>query len=719
MRLRLAIGDFAILAILTLLVWGVCPLDRGLRFASDDANFFQQAWSHQNDSPLSQLSQRYFFDLPTRSLAFWPFVVSVHVDAPALWLQCFYALSWLLNGVAAARLVHVVLPRSPLFGYVAGCLAVTATSDSMTGSVVYGPHIFGIALFFFGAAELLRSISTSSSYWRLVLAATLLLLSFFTVEYTYPGVPLLVVFVCLYGRMHTGRWPYVQAMTSLVAFLPAAAVVIAGILTPGSYAETVLAPKASFTGWIGQVFDHFAHNFLPFNWAFRAVPPWRHDYAPIFPLGVFLALSVAGAAVFLFRARCLVRRDRPSTTDSRGSLYFATLSFAAAAAINAVLSSTGEYFIRSHFASRIWSSIGLAFLVAALWPFARLRLIALGASTVFVFAGVWGGIERQSFLLGLGLHEHRQLSSLARVLPAAPEHQKIVVIHPPGSPSLIALDNGHTLPFFYDDDNIRHRVILAPNSEEQYSSVSGEYPDKLVVTYGNGTRYVAHASECVILFFSVQRGEYILLDRIPAGLLKNASEFEAAYHPASASAHAASITRSTLASERLAPPRLERLTPPRKTIEVSSLIASTPALTSALAVEPFAPRSIEQTPNGPLVWLGSGESEGFSLLIWSESSVTVDLRLSLNYGPDHSLAEIPVHVASGLVGEEAVQTSQLLSQSSPLVFRIGLRPGPNIVEAWTMDPAIAIPPERPDQRKLVASLHRLELLSVRAPSNEQ
>ena len=140
--------NWLVFALLTLLVWGIDPFSRGLRFASDDLNFYYQAWQHHTEPFVRQLAQKYFADGYTRSLAFWPFVVAAQLPNPAAFLQCFYAVVWLLNGFAAARVARVLVPESPTVPFLAGCLALTATSDYHTGSVVYGPHLLGVALFF-------------------------------------------------------------------------------------------------------------------------------------------------------------------------------------------------------------------------------------------------------------------------------------------------------------------------------------------------------------------------------------------------------------------------------------------------------------------------------------------------------------------------------------------------------------------------------------------
>ena len=84
------IPNIAVMVFLTFLVWGIDPFTRSIRIAGDDTNFLYAAWLRSGQPVLQQLMARYPIDGPTRSLAFWPFVLShTHTPAPTVCLQIF------------------------------------------------------------------------------------------------------------------------------------------------------------------------------------------------------------------------------------------------------------------------------------------------------------------------------------------------------------------------------------------------------------------------------------------------------------------------------------------------------------------------------------------------------------------------------------------------------------------------------------------------------
>ncbi len=259
--------------ILSLLVWGIDPFTRDVWFnGSDDFNFISQAWINKSKPLIEQIMLRYPADGVTRSLVFWPFVLSIQFLSPGKFLQIFYVIAWLLNGIAIARLARVIWSQSAIFPLMAGCLMVTATSDCMTDVIVYGPHLFGIALFFFGSSLILRCAEPKGTIWQAIIGAILLSLSFFTVEYTYPSVPFLIVLTWLHTHPQRLTQLLRPCVAVIIAFLPAVGVLVSSILIPGSHAASVLAPSGiTIIDWLLLCLSHVLHNFLPFNWANRAV----------------------------------------------------------------------------------------------------------------------------------------------------------------------------------------------------------------------------------------------------------------------------------------------------------------------------------------------------------------------------------------------------------------------------------------------------------------
>ena len=100
----------------------------------------------------------------------------------------------------------------------------------------------------------------------------------------------------------------------------------------------------------------------------------------------------------------------------------------------------------------------------------------LAAATVafFVFFGIWGGLERQSYLLGYSLHEQRELLSLrAGPFPIA-GHGPFAGDSTADGAFLDRLQQPGTLPAaLYDRPGPRDFVTVAGDSPEQYSTVEG------------------------------------------------------------------------------------------------------------------------------------------------------------------------------------------------------------------------------------------------------
>ena len=382
--------------------------------------FCISAWLHLGQPILQQLMTRYPVDGPTRSLAFWPFVLATHTPAPTVCLQIFYGFVWLLNGVAVARLARVLWPDSLPFPFVAGCLMITATSDFMTTSVVYSPHLFGIALFFLGIAQLLLCVKKDGTVKQSIVASLLLSISFFTVEYTYPMVPLLPILLWLHARPFKTAHPW-RAFTALgLAFIPAFVLLLTYTFQPGTHAARVAKPNLSLGPFLVSIVTQVMHNFLPLSWARRAIPPWYDNYVNVIPLWYFVLLATLSSLIVLFffwrqsRAISLIK-----ASHARHLAFLLILVLLAIVALNGASAHLGgEYFVRSHFVSRGMSALSIALIICVLAQRSLSRWVAAAILVFFVSTGVWGGIERQGYNLSYALAERRELASLLQAVPA-------------------------------------------------------------------------------------------------------------------------------------------------------------------------------------------------------------------------------------------------------------------------------------------------------------
>jgi len=707
--------DLAVFVALLVLVWGLDPLARGMRFAGDDLNFIFAAWLGRADPWSHQIVSKYGLDGWTRLFAFTPFVVAEHLPWPVTFLQLFYGAAWLANGLAIAYLASVLRRGSRLAPFVAGCLMLTATSDYQTNILVYGPHLLGVALFFLGTAVLARSVESGAGAGRALTATVLLAVSFFTVEYAYPSAPLVLLLVWLHARS-LGRsriWPAVVALG--VAFVPAALVLIRALQVP-SHATEVLAPAGSPVAFGQFVLIHIAHNFWPVSWAFRAIPPWYDNYAPALSRGVFVAASALAALLALWRFRLHARDDARSDATSRLPIAFVATALLAIAAVNTVSATPGgEYFVRSHFVSRGWTSLALALIASGMirWPPGRLAVgLAFG---VFVFLGTWGGVERQSYLLAYAENERRELWSLRDQLPGFDPSAYLVVIQPPGSPTHLASTNPNSIPFMYGDVGIWNHVVPAANSAYEYSRVDGDDAGRFRILTNSTRETFVDLSTCIMVFYSISQGRFVRLDEIPAGLLRVPEEALARYQPDKW--RRPSSTEPTAISEFLARGEIAAgRRPDRKIPHAPGLLSVPASLADLVQVDSLAPYGLEpKKVEGSLTWLGLGRPYGYSSIVWSRGTLDSSLALHIMPGPSRSPASELVVRVTRADRTRSVVRQPFSSPTGDYVAALPLANGSNIVEVWLEGaPALPTPPGG-DQRPLFGLLDdmRLQPLSRR------
>ncbi len=354
--------DVLALVVLTLLVWGLYPFSRGVRFFGDDINFLFEAWKNSSEPLVAQLFTKYPRDGFTRVLAFWP--CPRHPDAeasrgpPAV-------LGRLARQRAGGRLRgqgHPAwLSTRPLRGRRPHGHGHVGLPHRV---VVYGPHLLGIALFFLGTAMLLQSVEPGHGSARAVAGALLLLWSFFTVEYTYPAVPLVPILIWLHARStrNARRWGLVARacwrpfLALSLAFAPAVAVLMLDLYRPGSRAAPLLIPSIPscavppffpFPQWFWHFGSHVAHNFWPVGWAsavalVRQLPADVHSA----PVGDRRRLRDGPRALAVPTSRGPEHRRRPAGVGSQ--VAFAGVALGAMTMANAAAVNLGsDYFLRS------------------------------------------------------------------------------------------------------------------------------------------------------------------------------------------------------------------------------------------------------------------------------------------------------------------------------------------------------------------------------------
>ena len=734
--------DVLALVVLTLLVWGLYPFSRGVRFFGDDINFLFEAWKNASAPLLEQVLTKYPRDGFTRVLAFWPFVLAALTPRPIAVLQLFYAGAWLLNGLAVAYVAKVIRPGSRLVPFAAGVLTVTATSDFLTASVVYGPHLLGIALFFLGTAGLLRSVEPGRGSAPAVAGGLLLLWSFFTVEYTYPAVPVVPVLIWLHARSARSarRWGHVARacwkpfLALALAFAPAVMVLMFDLHRPGSRAATLLIsgcalpPFCPFPQWFWQFTSHVAHNFWPLAWAFRPIPPWYDNYPRMFTPLLSAVVAAFGTALALWRFRGHRRRSAAEGQASMGSqVALAIAALAAMALANAAaVNFGGDYFVRSHFVSRCWASLALALLLGVLARDRGVWLLSGPVFAGFVFFGIWGGIERQGYLLAYAVNERRELASLLEVVPGFAPPAQLLVIQPPGSPTFLASNNPNTVPFAYGDVALWHHRLIAPNSGFEYSRIDGDPSGRIRVIVNSKEELEVDPSRCVMVFYSISQRRFIRLDEIPAGLPRAAaSAFDTyrprrwvRYHQPGSTPHA--IAEFAYASEgRLASRALGQSARYAKLVArtpSASMLSIAPSLADRIQVDSLTPYVVESSGARPFVWLGAGRAEGYSSVLWSWEAAAATLAIRVTPGP--SRRDPTRHLVARLTGSgEAEQRfNRQFDHEGEIAIDLLLAAGANILETWIDDAADAGVEPGGDRRNLLARIETMHLASEsRAP----
>ena len=691
---------------LTLLVIGIDPFERGIRMASDDLNFFYHVDSMAERPFVEQLFTRYPADGWNRLFAIWPFVMASHSPAPVVAIHVFYAIAWLLSGLAAARLVREVLPASKIARYLAGVLTLTATSDFQTLSVVYGPHLFGIALFFFGIVQLLR-FAKELQIRKALGAWILLTISFLTCEYTYPCV--FVLPLLIWG--HVGNlklaWRPILLLTS--AFALPLGLLFLNLFGADSYASGLVSSKLTVTRLAQFIGLGFMHNFWPVAWANRVSPDHYDIYASVYSVSVMTLLSAMGAAAAILGLRRVSngensRSSATSLTHKRWILIgtLAALTFIANAGTARL---GGDFFIRSHFVSRIWASMLIAVVLASIWrrPVGVWMIRAICGT--FVFLGIWGAMERQSFLHGHVLHEARELRSLRAEIPSLTSPAKLLLVQPPRSPAIAAFNNPNAVPFLWNNRSAAYRIEYAPNFRFAYSKITATADGQLRIIGNAKEPFDLDPSQLVIAFRSRARGEVLVLDELPAGFVRRSTVPYETYSPE------AWISPNARPLNRVLSDYFDRVgesesVPAERAPITDNFHQAIGDLANRVTIESLTPYAIEDTPAGPLVWMGTNRTNGYSALVWSDTPETVRLLVEITPGPDG--ADQAQSLTVRVQGKQTapLEKSSRFTYQGAVAFTANIQSGPNIVEFWIKrSPDQSSTPE--GSRQLMAALTRV------------
>lgn len=450
----------SVLALLTVIVWGLFALDRGMW--QDDtlqlalANLGKGFLARCCSAPTS----------PTRVFADLPFAVALLTRIPVASLQLIYGLVWLASGILIYAIVRLLFPGESLLAYFAGALTVCATSDFLTDSLASLHYQVATAAYFASLYCLLHAWRSRKILWLLPTAA-LLSFSIWTVDAAFTVVVLTPLILWAWDDFRASRRLFLVTAFWYAVFAPYAFVFLKFLRDPHSYAATALVPMA-FGARIGRIWSLFALNFNPWSWG-PARKNWFEAQPSLIPPGLAIALSMGGTIAFLFAGRRLrtarEQGELPELNHMARMAIFGLLSLIMALASNAAYAmvQVSEYFYRTQIMSRCWASISIAIAAVAMSRVRGLRKLEFGLPVLFVGLGLYGGLNRQDYYLGYWQRHRNELRSIVEAVPNLNESARLVLFVPAHRPYLATqvsyLAQSWTA-LLYDDPSFFDRTFL-------------------------------------------------------------------------------------------------------------------------------------------------------------------------------------------------------------------------------------------------------------------
>lgn len=449
---------------LTLVVWGLFALDRGLWHDEVQILFRALAAPTRGEGLFPVLAS------PTRRLLAWPSFLALASGHPRLVLELLSGLSWLVSGVLAERLARRLWPTRPRRACLAAVLTLVATPDFFTNALVGLGYQLSIVAFL---AAVCLGLAWLQDGRRVCLAGALAALaaSLWTSDAPAPAWLLAPLLWGAAPGVADGavrrRWRELLPLWYAVP-LPYVALLVQALRAPGSYVQGALLPL----GWgerAARLAELAAWNFTPWRWAF-ARPLWLPAAGHVVPAGVQLglaALTGVAAAVWLLRRPSGEAAATPPVRRStaRGVLVALLLALASNAALASV--QLAVFFCRTHLLSRVFASLALAGLFDAAWTRGasrRVGRVALGAAlAAWIGLGTAGGLERQDYFAAYARRHRQELCSWLDAAPGlAPDARLLLRV--PRAERYMAGEAGYLArawaALLYEDPGVECRVFL-------------------------------------------------------------------------------------------------------------------------------------------------------------------------------------------------------------------------------------------------------------------
>ncbi len=502
--------------LLTILVWGLFALDRGL-YQDDGALMaaVKEAWKAGGLIGLFAP-----MGASTRRLLGLPYFLAWATPEPVFALQLLYGLSWLAVGWAAFLLARELFPGAPRAAWLAGTLTVCATGDYLTGSPVALGYQVCTLLGLLALACAARFANGEPWPW-LCAGCACAAASVFTADGAAPALALgLLLFVALGGV--TAR--SVAASAAWAAVLaPYGLLMAATLRDPKSYVGNATAPL-TIGARLARTAVLTSNDLFPWTWPSSRVP--FGDAPPqVIPVWLWAAAAAVGLA---FVTRGLARlADDPPARDPRRDLLAAAWCALAALAVHAAYAGVAfsQYFYRTQVLSRALVSIALGLAASRLLARGGAPRIA-GVTLVALFTGfgVAGGMERQDMYLSTWRRHRVELASLVEEVPRAklPATLLLAVPHDPSYQATEApyLATSWSL-LLWEDEATRPKVFLWSVDAQGSCVVDREgfrcrpYEEKDCFDAGAcpGTRL--RWQEVALLTWHAEEGRFRLEDEIP------------------------------------------------------------------------------------------------------------------------------------------------------------------------------------------------------------
>jgi MFS family permease len=518
-----ALLDGVVYAALTILVWGVNALQRGLW--QDDVQALGEAF-RRSSHPFRTLFAPN--PGPLRRLTILPSAIAWATPHPIWALHILCALIWLGHGLLAGWIVGLLLPGRRWTRFAVVCLTLTATSDFTAGSIVTLAYNMA-ALFLLPAVGCALLWIVRGRIVALIFSPILLACSLLTMEVALPAVPFLaLLFVWRGGWRPTRRVVGLLAIWGVV-LLPISIIEWSFLRDPTSYAAVALVPMSK-GALIARAIKLWIINFAPWRWAF-ARPDWYARPHAVIPMVWMVAGALFAATLFLLRAR---RKEDGSVPEGvRLTMLFAVMALVANAAYAGVQFS--ELYYRTHILSRIWASAAIGILAGWFgmrWP--RLRWMACAVVAMFVFFGTWGGIERQDYYLASWRGHQRELASILDAAASLRPGTGVILRSTTTSGRYLATEadylTRHWLRLLYDDSKLQVMRLNPERGSGCKPAAAGIecWPEGQEVSYDNKARLsLFRFEELVVMDYDSTSGTYHLVRSFRGDPLARGYEGEA------------------------------------------------------------------------------------------------------------------------------------------------------------------------------------------------